>query len=142
MEGILEGELSYKIQGCIYGVANKYGKGLKESIYEKALIEELDKNGLQYERQKRINIYSIDTGKILGTYVPDIVVEGKVIIELKASKFTTQEDVRQQQSYLKASEYEIAYLVNYSTPQLYMKRSIFTNDRKPFITQLAKNPHS
>ena len=142
MTDILEKELSYKIQGCIYNVANKYGRGLKEKIYENALIEELNTAGLKYEIQKRINIYSVDSGKVLGTYVPDIIVENKVIIELKASDYTTKENERQQQSYLKASEYEIAYLVNFRTPRLYIKRSIYTNDRKPFITQINKKAPS
>jgi GxxExxY protein len=96
----------------------------------------LEKAELQYEQQKRINIYSLDSGKILGTYVPDFVVENKIIIEIKASAFTTRQDVRQQQSYLKASIYEVAYLVNFCTPQLFIKRSIYTNDRKPFIVKI------
>ncbi|MBU4347380.1 GxxExxY protein [Patescibacteria group bacterium] len=133
---LLYPELSYQIQGSIFNVSNKYGKGLKESIYQKALAEELEKAELQYEQQKRINIYSLDSGKILGTYVPDFVVENKIIIEIKASAFTTRQDVRQQQSYLKASIYEVAYLVNFCTPQLFIKRSIYTNDRKPFIVKI------
>ncbi len=130
-------ELSYQIQGAIFDVSNKYGKGLKESIYQKALAESLIKRGLKFEQQKRINIYSLDTGKILGTYVPDFVVEDKIILEIKASTFTTQQDVRQQQSYLKASTYEVAYLVNFCTEKLYIKRSIYTNNRKPFIVKIT-----
>jgi GxxExxY protein len=134
---LLHEELSYQVRGAIFNVANKYGKGLKESIYQKALAEELTKQDIKYEEQKRINIYSVDSGKVLGTYVPDFVIEYKIILELKASKFTTKEDERQQQSYLKASTYEVAYLVNFCTPQLYIKRSIYTNDRKPFIARLT-----
>ncbi len=133
---LLEQELSYKIRGCIYNVANKYGKGLKEVIYQKALAEELQKAGLKFNEQERINIYSIETGKKLGTYVPDFVVEDKIIIEIKAANFTRQDDVNQQRSYLKASKYEIGYLVNFNTPKLEIKRSIYTNDRKPFIAKL------
>ncbi|PJB98464.1 MAG: GxxExxY protein, partial [Candidatus Nealsonbacteria bacterium CG_4_9_14_0_8_um_filter_36_17] len=80
---MLESELCYKIQGCIFNVANKYGKGLKEQIYQKALAEELTKQGLGFEQHKRINIYSLDTGKHLGVYVPDFLVEDKVIVEIK-----------------------------------------------------------
>jgi len=64
---ILEADLCYEIQGAIYKVANKYGRGLKEKIYQKALAEELEKRKLKFEEQKRINIYSLDSGKILGT---------------------------------------------------------------------------
>lgn len=136
---LLEPELSYKIQGCIYNTANKYGKGLKEGIYQKALAEELEKAGLKFEEQKRIDIFSVDTGKKLGTYVPDFIVEDKIIIELKASNFTRQDDVSQQRSYLRASRYEIAYLINFNSPKLEIKRSIFTNNRKPFIAQVISD---
>jgi len=117
-------------------VSNKYGKGLKEGIYQKALAEELEITGLKFKQQKRINIYSFETGKILGTYVPDFVVEDKIIIEIKAKPITTKGDIEQHRSYLRISIYEIAYLVNFSTSKLYIKRSIYTNDRKPFIKKL------
>lgn len=134
--GLLEPELSYKIQGCLFEVANKYGKGLKESIYQKALEEEFQKQKLKFESQKRINIYSLETGKKLGVYIPDFVIENKIIVELKSSTFTTQTDIAQQRSYLRAGTYELGYLVNFGTPKLDIKRSIYTNDRKQFIVKL------
>ena len=133
---IIEKDLCYKIQGCIFNVSNKYGKGLKENIYQNALAEEFLKNGLATVGQKRINIYSFDTGNKLGTYIPDFVVENKIILEIKASNFTTKQDLEQQRSYLRISEYEIGYLVNFCTDELYIKRSIHTNDRKPFIAKI------
>lgn len=133
---ILEKELCYKIQGCIFNVSSKYGKGLKEKIYQEALTEEFEKQGLKFEEQKRINIYSFDTGKKLGTYVPDFLIADKVIVELKASNFTIKQDIEQQRSYLRISKYEIGYLVNFCTPKLEIKRSIYTNDRKPFLAKL------
>ena len=138
-DGLLEKELSYKVRGCFYNVANKYGKGLKEIIYQKALEEELEKENLKFESQKRIDIYSIETGKKLGTYVPDILVEDKIIVEIKATSFTRVDDINQQRSYLKASKYEIGYLVNFCTQELEIKRSICANDRKPFISKLKLN---
>jgi len=138
---LLEEELSYKVRGCFYGVANMYGKGLKEVVYEKALAESFKKVGLKFLEQHRINIYSLETGIKLGTYVPDFIVEGKVVVEIKASSFTRKEDLNQQLSYLRCSIYEIGYLVNFSTAKLDIRRSIFTNDRKPFIAKLQKqNP--
>lgn len=135
---ILEKELCYKIQGCIYNVSSKYGKGLKENIYQKALAEELGKQGIKFDEQKRINIYSFDTGKKLGTYIPDFLIENKVIIELKASSFTMKQDIEQQRSYLRISDYEIGYLVNFCTPELEIKRSIYTNDRKQFLARIKQ----
>lgn len=136
---ILEADLCYKIQGAVYAVANKYGRGLKERIYQKALSEELEKRNLKFEQQKRINIYSLDSGKVLGTYIPDFIIDDKVIVEVKASSFTTRVDIEQQRSYLRASIYEVGYLVNFSTPKLDIRRSIYTNDRKSFITLLHRD---
>lgn len=101
--------------------------------------EELEKAGLAYESQKRIDIFSLESGKKLGTYVPDVIVEDKVVVEIKATNFVRVDDLNQQRSYLNASKYEVGYLVNFSTPQLEIKRSICTNDRKPFISKFA-NP--
>lgn len=135
---LLYPELGYQIQGAIFAVANKYGKGLKESIYQKALVEEFIKRGMAFEEQKRIKIHSLDTGKVLGTYIPDFVMENKVILEIKATEFSTAENLHQQQSYLKASQYEVAYLVNFGTRKLFMKRSVYSNSRKPFIVLLSE----
>ena len=133
---LLEEELTHKIRRCIYNVSNNYGKGLKEKIYEKVLAEEFDKAGIEYKRQKRINIYSLETGKYIGVYVPDFLIAGKVILELKATPFTTRQDINQQRSYLRVSIYEVALLVNFSTPKLEIHRSIYTNDRKPFVAKI------
>jgi len=138
-KSLLYPNISYQVQGAIFEVANKYGKGLKENIYQKALAEEFAKRGIKFEEQKRINIYSLETGKILGTYVPDFVIDNKIILEIKATEFATKQDLNQQRSYLKASIYEIAYLMNFSTPKLFIKRSIYTNDRKSFIIQITNH---
>ena len=133
---LLFSERSYKVQGAVFAVANNHGKGFKEIICEKALAEEFAKRNIAFERQKRINMYSVESGKILGTYIPGLVIEDKIVWEIKATNFTVQDNLRQQQSYLRASSYEVAYLVNFGTPKFYMKRSIFTNDKKPFVAKL------
>lgn len=130
---LLEPKLSYQIQGACFQVVNKYGKGLKEKIYQQALSEQFERAQIPFEQQKRINIYSLDTGKVLGVYVPDFVINDKIILEIKANNTTTRQDIEQQRSYLRASRYEIAYLVNFGTTELDLRRSIYTNDRKPFI---------
>ena len=109
MVELLEKELSYKIQGCIFNVSNNYGKGLKEIIYQKALEEELKREGLNFESQKRINIYSFESGKVFGTYIPDFLIEGRVILEIKAC-----------------------------TERLDIRRSIYTNDKKSFFKKINK----
>ena len=100
------------------------------------MAESFAKAGLKFIEQQRINIYSLETGKKLGTYIPDFVIEDRVVVEIKASSFTRQDDINQQLSYLRCSIYEIAYLVNFNTPKLDIRRLIYTNNRKPFIVKL------
>jgi len=136
---ILHPKLSYDLQGAFYEVANTIGKGMKEKVYQNALAEVLDEEGVLYEEQKRISIYSPKSGNTLGTYVPDFLIDDTIIVELKATKYTHKEAKKQHFSYLKASEYEVSYLVNFCTPDLYIERSIYTNDRKPFIDKLRRS---
>ena len=65
---LLHADLTFNIRGAIFEVANKYGKGFKEIIYQAALVEEFTKRNIPFEEQKRITVYSIDTGKPLGYY--------------------------------------------------------------------------
>jgi GxxExxY protein len=61
-------------------VFNKYGKGFKEMIYQNALAEEFTHLGIKFEKEKRVEIYSVDSGKSLGYYTPDFIVEDKVVV--------------------------------------------------------------
>lgn len=133
---ILHPKLSYDLQGAFYEVANTIGKGMKEKVYQNALAEELEAKGIPHEQQKRIAIYSPKSGDKLGVYVPDFLVDDTIIVEIKATDYTPKQARKQHFSYLKASEYEVGYLVNFCTPELYIERSIYTNDRKPFIKKL------
>jgi GxxExxY protein len=114
-------------------IKREYGPGQKEKIYVNLIVEWLIQNKILFEKEKAINIYSAETGKIVGTYKPDLIINGEIIIEAKSSRFTTKLDEKQLYFYLRNSEYEVGYLVNFSTPQLYIKRIIYTNDRKPFL---------
>ncbi len=130
---LLYPELSYIIQGCIYNIRKQYGPGQKEVVYQRLLKEKLEIKYLKVKREKKINIYSQDTGKVVGIYQPDLLVEDKIILEIKSSKFTTKTDEKQLYHYLRNSEYKLGYLVNFSTPQLFIKRIIYSNSNKPYL---------
>ncbi len=131
-ENFLHKDLSYKLRGIFFDIRNTYGPGQKENVYQNLLAETLKTSKIMYEKEKAINIYS-KSGIKMGTYKPDFVVDKKIILELKSSRFTTQTDEKQLYYYLRNSEYEIGFLINFSTPILYIKRIIYTNDRKPFL---------
>ena len=81
---LLPQELTAKIIECAYKVHTTLGSGFLESVYKSALLIELIKAGLQAEKEKKIQVY-YDT-QLVGDYVADIIVEGKVILELKSVK--------------------------------------------------------
>jgi len=105
-------ELSHKIMGAIFEVHKTLGPGFMESIYEKALIEELTRHGFKTETQKNIPV--IYKGKKVGFHKLDLVVEDKVIIELKTVENFASCHRSQLISYLKASGYKLGILVNFS----------------------------
>ena len=118
-------------------IRKAYGPGHKEVVYHRLFDEETKVHGLKVEKEKKIPVYSQRTGKVVGYYQPDRLVEDKIIVEIKSSKFTTKNDEKQLYYYLRNSQYEVGYLVNFSTPKLYVKRIIYTNDRKPFLRLTA-----
>ena len=134
---ILCKELSYEIQGAAIEVRKNFGPGHKENIYQNAFAEELTSQNIGFEREKNIQIRSPKTGKVVGYYKPDFIIDGKILVELKALEKTPRLAIDQLYDYLKNSEYELGYFINFSAPKLLMKRIIFTNDRK-FLNRTAK----
>jgi len=132
MDKLLYRELSYKLRGLFFEIRNTYGPGQKENIYSNLLAEFLKENKILFEKEKSIAIYTPNR-KVAGIYKPDFIIDNKIIIEIKSSRYSTKVDERQLYYYLRNSKYEIGFLVNFSTPKLYIKRIIYTNDRKPFL---------
>jgi GxxExxY protein len=133
MAELLYKELSYELQGIFIEVRKNFGPGHKEIVYQKAIIEELEMKNIAFEKEKNILIYSPKTGNTMGNYRVDFLVESKIIIEIKAIDIIPKNFIDQIYSYLRNSEYELGYFVNFKSPQLYVKRLIYTNDRKPFL---------
>jgi len=102
---ILYKELSYIIQGCCFEIRKEYGPGQKESIYVNLLKECLEDKKISVEKEKSIKIYSSKSGKVIGTYRPDLVVANKIPIEVKSSRITVKQNEKQLYYYLRNSEY-------------------------------------
>lgn len=130
---LLYKELSYEIRGVAIEVKKNYGPGHKEVLYQRAFAEELGLRGINYEQEKPIKIYSPKTKKVIGSYQPDFIVEDKIIIELKALEQMPHKMVDQLYSYLRNSEYELGFLINFKSGGVDIKRVIYTNDRKKHI---------
>ena len=109
-------ELTGQIIKAFYTVYNKLGVGFLEKVYEKAMLIELKKLGLECYSQFPIKVYY--DNKCIGDYYADIIVENKVIVELKAVKEAQKIHEVQLVNYLKATKLEIGLLLNFGeTPQ-------------------------
>ena len=119
---------SYLIRGACFEVWKEFKGMFKESVIDRALNIALESRGLKVESQKRIDIYFKD--KKVGTYVPDKIVEGKILLELKAKPFITKQDIEQFWKYLKGSQYKLGFLINFSPTRLQIKRVVYDTARK------------
>jgi len=120
-------DITERIIKAFYNVYNSMGYGFLERVYENAMMIELKSLDLQCEKQKQIKVYYKDEN--VGEYFADIIVEGKVIIELKAAETIIEEHEHQLLNYLKATEIEVGLLLNFGKkPQF--KRQIYENTYK------------
>ena len=137
-EKLLYKELSYQIQGAAIEVRKNFGSGLKEVIYQSAFAEELKSRNIQFEKEKSIQIFSPKTRKLIGSYRPDFIIDGKILVEIKAVEKIPKMFIDQLYSYLRNSKYELGYFINFVSPRLYIKRIIYTNNYKTFALGLKK----
>jgi GxxExxY protein len=128
--------ITNKIIKGFYNVYNTLGFGFLEKVYEKALYLELQSMGLKVERQMPIKVSY--KGSEEGDYYADLVVEGLVIIELKAAEGLIEEHELQLINYLKATNIEVGLLLNFGKSAT-IKRKIFTNNHKS-IRENPSNP--
>ncbi len=120
-------ELTEKIIKAFFQVYNKLGYGFLEKVYENALMIELKKLGLNCINQKPIKVYYDD--QIIGDYFTDIIVEDKIILELKATESLCYDHECQLINYLKASEMEVGLLLNFGKKPEF-RRKVFSNEYK------------
>lgn len=125
---LLHRETTDRILKGFYEVYNELGDGFLESVYENALFLVLKDSGLKVERQKDIPV--LFKGTNVGDFKADIVVDGKVIIELKAIQRLDKIHEAQVINYLKATGIEIGLLLNFG-PRPEFKRIIFNKERYP-----------
>ena len=109
-----------RIIGCAYSVSNTLGAGFLEKVYENALAHELRKIGLRATQQQPLHV--LYDGVVVGDYVADLIVEGSIILELKAAKAFDDIHFAQCINYLKATRMRICLLINFGQPKIEIKR--------------------
>jgi GxxExxY protein len=122
-------ELTEKIIGCAMRVHSTLGPGFLESVYQKALTHELNKAALKVERDKPISVHY--DGVAVGDFSADLLVEDRVMLELKANQALAPANEVQLVNYLTATGVEIGLLLNFGAERLEFKRKWRTYRSQP-----------
>lgn len=125
---LLYKELAYSIVGCALQVHKTLGSGFLESVYEEALKVELKFNGIHFESQKWFPITY--RGQEIKTFYCDLVIEDKVIVELKAIKKLGDIERAQAINYLKVTGLQLALLMNFGETSFVSERLVLSNNNK------------
>ncbi|MDJ0752364.1 MAG: GxxExxY protein [Ardenticatenaceae bacterium] len=129
MGKLLHEKLTYKIIGAAFEVHKALGYGFLESVYENALSHELELRKLEFERQVHLPVTYKDIE--VGHFIADIVVNNKVILELKAStKSISDHHIAQTINYLAATGIDVGIILNFGRPSLEKKRLVRNNKRR------------
>ncbi len=116
-------ELSFRIMKAVMEVHNTLGAGFLEKVYENAIMIKLKKYGLKAVQQQPIKVHF--EGEVVGDYFADILVEDKVILEIKCIEKITDVQRAQVINYLKATDLKLGIIVNFSKPKLEYERIVF-----------------
>ena len=115
-------QITEKVIGCAHQVSNILGTGFLEKVYENALAVELRQNGLEAVQQQRIEVRYRDI--LVGDFVADLLIEGSVIVEIKAVRALDDVHTAQCLNYLKATRLQVCLLINFGTPKVTVKRIV------------------
>jgi len=113
-------ELTHKIIGCAYAVYKKLGFGFLESIYRKAMVIELNREGLKVDEEKSLEVFYDDS--VIGNFSLDLYVEDTIVVELKSVQNLLIEHEIQLVNYLNGMKKDIGLLINFGSSGVQVKR--------------------
>ncbi len=119
---LLEEDLTEKILGAAFTIHNSLGYGFLEKVYENAIAVELAQAEIAVKQQKAIPVKYRNT--VVGDYIADLVVEGRVILEIKAARELDSAHEAQLLNYLKATGIRVGLLLNFGRSKLQFKRFV------------------
>ena len=125
---LLHSKLTEQILGVYYDVYNEVGHGFLESVYSNCMYLALRTDGLAVQREVPVPVYF--RGHDVGQFKADLVVDDRVLIELKAVQSLDRAHEAQVMNYLRATEHEIGLLLNFGAPRPQFKRIVFENINK------------
>lgn len=115
-------QITEVIIGCAYAVANRMGNGYLEKVYENAMMVELAHTGIRAIQQHHVQV--LYRGVVVGDYVADLLVEERVLVEIKAIDALDEVHLAQCLNYLKATGLKICLLINFGRPKIQIKRIV------------------
>jgi GxxExxY protein len=119
-------ELCDLVRETSFAIHQYHRHGHLEKIYENALAHRLGKAGLNVQQQHPIQVFDED-GTILGDFYADLIIEGRIVVELKAVKSIADEHVAQLLGYLRSSRMEHGLMINFGAPVLFVKKFVMSN---------------
>ena len=127
---LLYPQQSYLIQGACFDLYKELGCGHKEVVYQRGLVEKLKIRNLKVEREVQIPV-KVENKKV-GIYIPDLIINNIIMIEIKAKEFITKQDIRQFWQYLQITDYKLGYLINFGKPGgVELTRRVYDTARNP-----------
>jgi GxxExxY protein len=127
LSGVIEERLSNVLLRGFFNVNHEHGHGFLEPVYANALAVELQFLGLKVQREAPVTVRH--RGVDVGRYRIDLLVENRILVEVKAQSKLVEADQRQLLNYLKATPYELGFLLNFGPKPEFLRR-LLTNDRK------------
>ena len=116
------------VRQTAYDIHVYHGNGHLEKVYENALANRLHKAGLDVKQQHPLKVYDED-GTIIGEYFADLLIDGRLIVELKAAKTIADEHVAQTLGYLKASRIEHGVLINFGSYRFEIRKFVLSQGK-------------
>ena len=132
---MLHADVTHEVLAAFHQVYRELGVGYLESVYEAAMMIVLEERGVAVERQAQLDVHF--HGRRIGEFRADLIVEGRVLVELKSCRTLLPTHEAQLINYLRSSTLEVGLLINFGARPEF-KRFLFTNDRK----QLRVGPRS
>ncbi|MEN6451952.1 MAG: GxxExxY protein [Thermoguttaceae bacterium] len=120
-------ELCDVVRETAYAIHVYHGHGHLEKVYENALTHRLRKAGIDVQQQHPLTVYDED-GTIIGEYFADLLVDGRLIVELKAARSIADDHVAQILGYLKSARREHGVLINFGSYKFQIKKFIFSHE--------------
>ena|SRR3989344_8998510 len=122
---IIYPELSYQVMGVLFKVHNKLGSTYQEKYYQRAIKRELEAQNIHFEKEKLVKL--IYESEKIGNYFLDFVIDGKIVLEIKAVPFIRKEWTNQLVAYLVSTNLPLGIIANFRTSKLTYKRIVNPN---------------